>query len=304
MKNKKGQAMIWAIFIALILVLGVGGFALYKSDVFQKTTETETGQTEDQAKCADASGILTVNELSAIDGGTAPTSSTITAGIVGKAVSTTVISGTTTFPVGADVNVLVSDIDSIDKSFNFVMPCGGYTLDAKLYYSTLDNPSIEIQDKNSNTLSNAIADGAVNISDVTAGGVMKAKVIFSGTALESSGDGLYVLEFAAGSGVNISDVTLGSLASVTVPQAYTPVTAGGELVAFKVPAIIGGTESEYALNVQLEGTNDLAGGVYTAWFNEQEFIDDDLSISTGVEDASGDAKYENTVTYNFFINSA
>jgi len=293
-KNNTGKIVGVVAVLAIIALLIV---------VVPKMDFTGSDGVIKQSECADSTGILTVNELSAIAGGTAPTSATITAGVNGGAISTSVTSGTTTFPVGSEVVVLVSDTDSIDKSFKFVMPCGGKTLDAKLFYSSSDNPSIEWQDKNSNTLSDAIAGGATNISDVTAGGVMKVKLILTGTSLESSGDGIIVLEFPAGSEANISSVTLGSLTQVTVPKVYTKLTAAGKVVAFAVPAVIGGTEAEYALNVQLESAKDLAGGVYTDWFGGQEFIDDDLiTIGSGVEDSDGTAKYENTIDYDFFIN--
>ena len=291
------------VIATLIVLLGLG--VAWGTGAFQSVTPAG-GVSTDVETCGVPTGILTVNELSAISGGTAPSSATITAGVNGGAVATSVTSGTTTFPVGATVEVLVSDTDSIDKSFSFVMPCGGKSLDAKLYYSTSDNPTIEWQDKNANTLTDDVAGGAANISSLSAGGSMKAKLILTGSALESSGDGIIVLEFPAVSDANITQngVQLGDLKQVPVPRVYTVQNSASRVVAFEVPAVIGNQESSYVLQVSLEASLDVTGGVYTDWFSMQEFIDDDPTvISTGVEDSDGTAKYENTIDSDFYINA-
>lgn len=302
--NKNGK-MKFGGYLAITFVIAILIFAMVLFFTSPKAQNILVKETSAQS-CGVPTGILTVNELNAIVGGTAPSSSTITAGINGGAVATSVTSGTTAFPVGSELTVLVSKSDYIDKSFTFTMPCGGYNLDAKLYQSTSDNPSVEIQDKNSNTISDNILGLTTNFTNVDVGGIMKGKVIFTGTALESSGEGIYVMEFPAGSDANITanGVTLGNLKEVTVPKVYTKLLAGSRVVAFEVPAVVGGQSEEYALSVQLEGSADLSGGVYTDWFNKQEFVNDDLTIGYGVQDSDGTAKYENTLDYDFYINSA
>lgn len=294
-KAGKGNGMIVGFVAVIAVILVVGWFAVGQNITVNTDTTNPT-------QCGDSTGILTVSDRSLLVGGTAPSSPSIIAGIDGGVVTTSVTSGTTTFPVGAEVEVLISDTDSIDKSFKFTMPCGGYTLDGALYYSTSDNPAIEVQDKNFNTLSDNIAGETTNISDVGLGATMKAKVVLTGTSGEGTGDMVYVIEFPAGSSANITDVSLGGLSTVAVPTVHTSQNAGSKVVAFAIPNIEGATEKTYDLIVTLGTGKDLAGGVYTDLYAGQEFIDDDSTISSGVEDSDGTAKYENTIDSDFFIN--
>jgi len=298
-KQGKGNGMTIGI-IAVIAVIVIAVLILY----VPTTTQSVVTTTTDPTQCGDSSGILTVADRSLLVGGTAPTTPTITAGINGGVVTTTVASGTTTFPVGADVEVLVSDTDSIDKSFKFTMPCGGYTLDGALYYATSDNPAITIKDTDANSLTNAIGGGATNLSSVSAGSTVKFDVYLEGTSGEGTGEMIYYMEFPAGSSANITDVTMGNLAKVSVPKVYSASNAGSEVVAFAVPNIEGAVEMDYRVIVTLGTSKDLNGGIYSGLFAGQEFIDDDSTISSGVEDADGTAKYENTVTSNFYLESA
>lgn len=293
----------WMVGLLVILIVIVGYMA-----VGQNIGGTSTTGTTDPNQCGDATGILTVNAVNTLQLGTAVASPTITCGVNGGAVATSVTSGTTTFPVGANLVCLVSKADYIDTEFSATMGCGGLVEQVGMFYSTSDNPSIEIQDKNSNTLTDNIAGGTTNISNLAVGETMKAEVIFTGTALESSGEGIYIIEFPAGSNSNITEgdagVTLGTLSHISVPSVYSTVNAGSRVDAFNVPAVEGSSEASYNLQVSLQATKDLAGGVYTTWYSKQAFVDTDGTIKVGVQDSTGTAKYENTVDYKFLINSA
>lgn len=300
--KKDRNALKWIIGVVLIVIVVIVVIALIPERAIPGP-----------AGCPDATGILTVADYSAIPGGTDPGSPTLTAGVIKEGqtaettkVTTTVTSGTTPFTVGDEILLFASIGDYLDKSWTFTMPCGGISLDAPMYYSTSDNPAIEWQTKASDTVTNAIAGGALNISDVAAGGVLKAKLVVTGTALESSGDGIIVLEFPAVSDANITEggISLGSLRKVTKPKVYTVQNAASRIVAFEVPALVGSGEAEYTLLVPFMPSLDVTGGVYTAWFNKQDFIDDDKTIGYGVEDSDGTLKYENTVTYDFFIEAS
>ena len=297
LKDKKGKTSPIMMVLAIVgigLLLAVT-YGLYNMSV-------SGGDKTDITTCADSTGILTVNSISAIPGGTAPTGPTITAGIDGGPVATTVTSGTTTFPVGSDLKVLVSDTDSIDRSFDFVMPCGGYTLPGELYYSSSDNPSISIWNDDGNKMSDNVLGGATNQTVLTSGETLVANVEFQGTNTESSGDGVYVVEL--GSSANITSITLGNLPTVEVPSVHVLQSAGSKAVAFKVPAIVGADKKTYPLSIVLGSGKKLSGGVYTDWYASQEFIDDDLTIKSGVEDSDGTATYENTIDSDFYIDSA
>ena len=218
--------------------------------------------------CADSTGPLTVNAVSALAQGSAVSTPTITAGVNGGPVTTSVTSGTTTFPIDANVNVLVSKSDYIDEAYNFVMPCGGKILPAPLYYSTSDNPAVRIKNDDGDYVTDAVIGGATNQTAVSAGETFVMEVEFTGTNLESSGDGIYVIEFAAGTGTNISKVELGSLRQVPIPSVHTLQVAGGEAIAFEVPAVVSSGRMTYPLTVTLASTKLVSAGVYTDWYSK------------------------------------
>jgi hypothetical protein len=296
--NKSGKTSIPFMVFAVIALLFLGfiAFGLYNQNVIQEeATNTPSG-------CADSTGVLTINSISALAGASDPSSPTITCGVNGGAVTTSVTSGTTTFAVGSELTCLISKADYIDKSFTFTMPCGGKVLEAPLYYSTSDNPSIRIKNDDGDFMTDAVAGGATNQTALTAGETLVLEVEFQGTNTEGSGEGIWVIEFPASTSANITDVVLAGAEKVSVPSVHTLNNAGSKSVAFKIPNIVGAEKKTYALSVILGSGKDLAGGVYTDWYGGQEFVDDDKTISSGVEDSDGTAKYENTLDYDFCIN--
>lgn len=298
-KNNRGQIAIWVIVGIALIALGIFAYTSFGGEPQQVvTTPTDLGGTG----CSDSTGILTVAARSELAGASAPSSPTITCGVDGGPVSTSVTSGTTTFPVGAKLQCLVSKSDFIDKSFSFVMPCGGKTLDAGLYYSTSDNPVIRIKNDDGDFMTDG--GGATNQTNVAAGETFTLEVEFQGTNTEASGDGIYVIEFPASSNANISTVTMSGLQVVPIPSVHTLQNAGAKAIAFKVPSIVGAEKKSYSLQVALGSAKDLSGTVLTDWYASQNFVDDDYSIGNGVEDSDGTAKYENTLDYDFVINSA
>ena len=302
MKNKKGMTALAIIMIVLgVAIVGIIGYGVLSPSepqviVQEPSILAGTG-------CADSTGILTVNDVSKIPGGTAPTSPTLTAGIDGGKVATTVTSGTTTFPVGAEITLLVSDTDSIDESFNFVMPCGGKTLDGALYYSTSDNPGIRMKNDDDDFMTDTGATGT-NQTDLTAGETFVIEVEFQGTNTEASGEGIYVIELPASSGANVTSIVIAGLESVPIPSVHTLQNAGSEAAAFKVPTVVGAEKATYTISVALTATKDLSGMVLTNWYAMQSFIDDDQTIAYGVEDSDGTAKYENTIGFSFLIEAS
>ena len=307
MKNKKAMgAAIW-VLVGLVALLVVGGGVYMFSTPEAQVIVTQPSELAGTG-CADSTGILTMNDYSALDSGTDPGTPTYTAGTDGGVITTTVTSGTTEFPIGAKIIVLSSISNYIDKSFSFTMPCGGKVLDVPMYYSTNDNPSIKIKNDDDNfmtdNISGGLLGGGVNQSALTAGETFNLEVEFQGTNGEASGDGLYVIEFPANSGANITSVTIAGLESVPVPSVHTSQNAGSQIAAFKVPSIVGAEKKTYVLSIALAATKTLVGGVYTDWYTMQEFVDDDKTISYGVEDASGDGKYENADDSDFYVEDA
>ena len=287
--------------IAVVAVFLILGFLVYSN--YSQTAVG--GDTTSPTACSDSTGILTVSAVSGLDGGTDPSSPTITCGVDGAKVKTSVTSGTTTFAVGSKLDCLVSKANYIDTEFKDTMKCGGLVEQVPMYYSTSDNPSITIKDPNNGdaSLTNSITGGATNLTAPSVGGTVDFDVQFQGTNTESSGDGIYVIEFPASSSGNITEVTMGSLSKLSIPQVHTLQNAGSKAVAFSVPRIDGATKQTYSVIATLGTSKDLSGGVYTDWYAKQAFVDTDGFIKIGVEDSDGNAEYENTVSSNFYINA-
>lgn len=302
MINKNGKVGSgWKIFG--FMLLGIVGLLIVGSILGVGQTQVEKGEpVEDITQCADSTGVLTANSRSALSAGTDPSSPTITAGVDGGPVTTSVTSGTTTFPVGSEIEVLVSKSDYIDRSFTFTMPCGGKTLDAPLFYSTSDNPSIRIKNDDGDFMTDSFK-GATNQTDLSVGETLILDVELQGTNGESSGDGIYIIEFPASTSANITSVTLDGQSPIPLPSGlHTAQNADSELVAFNVGAVEGAVKDTHTLSIVLGSTKDLTGGVYTDWYAKQEFIETDDTIAYGTVDAQGTSKYENNVGYDFYIN--
>lgn len=296
--GKQGNLLFVGLVLVIVVLVAGGIFMFTENSVVpgQDVTNIES--------CADSTGVLTLSAVNALQKGTAVTSPTITAGVDGNSVATSVTSGTTTFPVGKEVTVLVSKADYLDKSLTFVMPCGGASEEVEMYYSTSDNPGIRVKNDDGDFVTDSISGGAVNQTDLSAGEVLKMDVEISGTSLESSGDGILVVELPASSSANVTNIELTGAEKVSLPQVHNTVNAGSKVQAFRVPAVVGPEKATHTLSIELGTNKDLSGGVYMDWYAEQEFVDDNGQIATGVEDSTGDAQYENTEDFDFLINNA
>lgn len=309
MKNKKGTMKTGGIVLVILTIavilfgMGIGGYFLFGA--LQKQATPQPSPSE----CGDSTGVLTVNAYNSMLQSSNLTP-TLYVGVDGSPVTQTATSGTTTFGIGKKLVVFGSLSDYIDTSIGGTMICGGLRLDMPMYQSTSDNPAITIKDLDTSTtaLTDNVAGGAVNVSNIAPGDVLNLEVKFQGTALESSGDGIYVIELPANSAANItagdSGVTLGDLNHVTVPTVHTSQNAGSRVDAFDVPAIVGAKTSTYTLLISTGSSKDLSGGVYTDWYAKQAYVDTDGTVKVGVENSQGTAEYENTIDSDFYINAA
>lgn len=299
MMNKSGKrdrkVMGWIIGMVIAVVVVIVVLALIPQRVEDVERITD---------CPDSTGVLTVQDYSALPSGTDPGSPTLTAGINGGVVSTTITSGTTAFPIGSTIEVIAVITDYLDESWTFTMPCGGYTLEAPMYYSTADNPVIRMQNDDGDFMTDDIAGGAVNQTDLSTGETLILEVEFQGTNGESSGDGIWVIEFNTSTSANITSVLLDGRSPIAIPSVHVLNNAASKAVAFEISAVVGATKNTYTLTVVLGAGKDLEGRVYTDFYAKQKFIDDDKSIKYGIQDSDGTAVYENTVDFDFFINAA
>ena len=295
-KTKSNSGLIIGIFLAIALL--VGGF------YFIQQSAVGSPEHPSPTTCADSTGVLTVNAVDAEQQSSTISTPTITAGVNGGPITTTVTSGTTTFAVGDSITVLVSKAGYIDKSFSFVMPCGGEVLEAPLYAASATNPTVRIKNDDGDFMTDNVAGGATNQTDLSTGETLNLDVEFQGVALENSGDLIYVVELPANSAANVTSITMPGLKSVPIPTTHTLQNAGSKAAAFEVPAIDNGAKKTYTLSIVLGASKDLSGGVYTDWYAEQEFTDLDGSIQYGVENSQGTAEFENSGDSDFYINSA
>lgn len=295
--NKKGSAILTIIAILLFLALIFGALAYFGA--FQSVTDKES-----KAKsCSDSTGILTVNSYNELN--STVIAPTITAGVNGGKVTTSVTSGTTKFAVGDKLVIFQSMGDYIDKSYEAEMKCGGLTLEAPMLYSSSDNPAIRIKNDDDTYVTDHYGDtGGTNQTNLDAGETLNMKIEFGGTSQESSGEGVYIVEFPAGSGANITNVELSGCTKATKPQMHSTLNAGSYVAVFNVPAVEGSNKDIHTLTVTLGATKDLMGNVSTDWYSKQYYIDTDGTIKFGVENSDGTAKYENTEDFDFVIQSA
>ena len=285
--------------VALVLIVIAGfGFLIY-----QGQDEPIAPRDLPAEGCPESTAILTVNAVSALNKGNSVTV-TLLAGVGNDAVATNVTSGTTTFPVGASVTVLASADDYIDKSMTFTMPCGGKVLELPMYYSTDDNPAIRIKNDDDNYVTDNENGSTVNQTNIAAGETLALIVEFKGTSQESSGNGIYIVETDTNTGANITRIELDGVAGKAVPTVHSSTAAGSAFYAWNIDAIEGATTVQKDMRIILTPTGDITGSVLTDWYAEQEFVDDDGSISTGIQDSDGTAQYENTLDFDFYINAA
>ncbi|MFA5724552.1 MAG: hypothetical protein WC979_09940 [Candidatus Pacearchaeota archaeon] len=294
---KTGQIVV-IMLIASVLLAGLifGGIYLYNQSAVE-------GEGNVATECGDSTGKLTVNAYSALNPSTNVTP-TLKVGVNGGVVSQTATSGTTTFAIGDKLEIHGTLSDYIDTSVKAEMTCGGIIVDMPMYYSTSDNPAIRIKNDDGDYVSDNIAGLTTNQTNLAVGETLIMDIEFAGTSLESSGDGVYVIEFPASTNANITSVELTGATSTTLPSVHSLQNAGSKYAAFNVPAVVGSEKAVHTLTVNLGATMDLSGGVYTDWYSKQSFIDDDGTIKVGVEDSDGTAKYENTLDFDFYINAA
>lgn len=296
--NKRGKTspLLAVGAVVGLLILGVIAYGILQQQ--QPAGEREISPTS----CPESTGVLTINSFNALQQGTTISAVSSLAGINGGPLVTNVTSGTTSFPVGSDVEVLVSKAGYLDRSFTFKMTCGGVTLDAPLFAASATNPSVRIKNDDDEFMTNDVAGGATNQTALAAGETVGLKVEFKGVNLENTGSLIYVVELPANTAANVTDILMPGATKVNMPSVHTTLNAGSKVVAFRVPTIEGARSQVYDLNLVLGSGKIIAGGVYTDWYAEQEFVDADGSVKTGVEDANGNAKYENTGDFDFYIN--
>ena len=291
-KARKNTGLI--IGVVLVAAIIMGAILMFGGQTSQVIVPgTTTG-------CA-LSPVLTLTTVDALAKGTA-VSPTYKASINGAA-SSAVTSGTTAFTVGDNVVIFATASDYLDNVMDsFTVGCGAMNKQMELYSASSDNPSVRIKNDDGDFMTDNAAGGATNQTVLSAGESFTVDYEISGTNLESSGDMVVVVEL--GSAANVTDVTMTGATKVAIPTIHTTLVAGSKVVAFEVPAVVGADKATYPITVSLTSGKIISGAVYTDVYAKQWFIDDDGSFQYGIQDSTGDAKYENTVDSDFFINAS
>jgi hypothetical protein len=300
-KQAKTSPGMMVMVIGIIAVVGILSFMAFGDQVPAVDPDAPAVPS---GECPESTGILTINGVNALNKGTSVTPTTVLAGIGSNAVATNVTSGTTTFPVGSSLKLVVGLPDYIATTIDTVMECGGTILEVPLYQATSDNPAIRIKNDDDTFMGDSAAGALQNQTLPSAGETLSLEVEFKGTSLESSGEGVWIIETPAGSGVNISKIELDGVAGRSVETVHASANAGSKIVAFDIEPIVGSVTVKKTLTIAFTPTGIVTGGVLTDWYAKQAFVDDDGSVGFGIEDSDGTAQHENTFDWDFTIADA
>ena len=202
---------------------------------------------------------------------------------------------------GDKVVVLVNATNYLDTILPEVtIGCGPNNVNAEVYATGAN--VYRIKNDDGDFMTDAVTAGTTNQTDIAAGEKLILDVEFSGTDKESTGDMIFIIEVSTS--VNVSSITLGGLTSVSVPAAYVATTAGSEVAAFRVPAIVGADKKTYSLTIQSATGKDVSGAVYTEYRSEQAFKQPNGDFAVGVEDSDKTVKYEDLQDFDFYIDAA
>lgn len=256
------------------------------------------------------------------DGGVSPSecadsTASLTFPAVNKYVQSTVVTPTTrvridgntvvngsavsSYPVGADLEILYVLGNYIDDTQSFTVNCG-QTAAPQMQLSATRANTFRIRNDDGDFMSDG--GGATNQTNVAEGEAVLLEMEISGTDRESTGDMILVVE--AGANANLSSITLSGdgVSPTEIPSFYADTLTGPKKAAFLISAIEGANKKTYTLGLNLNSGKDLTGFVYTTIYTQQAFEDVDGSYAVGIEDSDGTIKYEDTFDFDFAVDAA
>lgn len=304
--SKKLVGAYWVIGILLaVLLVGAGvvtkGFQSFSIAGGDNTGTATVTQSTANTDCArDPTISLSVND--ALNKGKSVTFGT--AYRVKSATGTEYTSASYTAPagyqVGDKVAVMLNASGYITQSFDPAeVPCG--TSNFAYLLTAYQAPTVTVY-QDYTLLSNSLA-GTVNGSKISSG-TKQLTVKLSGNNQKSSGKMVYVVELSttqnvSNTGVALYDKNGVAQKIVSVPGFYANHLSSPRVVAFELPAVVGGAEASYTLALTPSNNKMIQGAVYTRAYVEQAFIETDGTFSFGVEDADGTSKSLANFGYNF-----
>lgn len=296
-KAGKGNTGLYIFGGIVVVLLLAAVFGIYTQTMYQK----DSANKEDLPKtegCPDSTATVSWGAVNALDQGTA-----VTTGQKVKVNGAATATSTTTYAVGANLEILWNATNYIDKITTYSVPCGGGPITTDVYAT--DDMSFRIFSSNGDILTDNIAGGATNQSALGSGGGKSLKVYIDGKDKESSGDLIIVAEHTNTTGCDkITLSGLGGATTTDVPAYYSVAAAGSKAYAWKVPAIIGANTVEGTLGLKAKSGQVCSGAIYLTAYSEQAFEDTNGKFIVGVEDADETAQYEDDWDYDFYVNAA
>lgn len=209
----------------------------------------------------------------------------------------------TSYPVGANLEILWSASNYIDEMSTYTVPCGGGSIPKELYAT--DDGAFRIYNSDGDALTDNAVGGATNQSLLGTGGNKNLKIIIDGNDKQSLGDLVVVVEHTNTTGCD--KITLSGLGGATqtdVPGFYATAASGSKAYAYDVPAVVGAQSVEGTLGLKAKSSQTCFGAVYVTAYSKQAFQDLDGTFKKGVEDMDDTVKYEDEWDFDFYVDAA
>lgn len=208
-----------------------------------------------------------------------------------------------TFQYGDDVELLVSKSDYLDKVVSVEnLKCGSNTVTDSMYATSTNSFKIKNTDGTA-VLTDSASGGATNQSSSSSS--MNFEIQIDSTSDESTGDLVVIVETNDTEVDSIGLSGLEGASKTDTPDSHSDEFSGSSISkAFDVPAVLDGASVYGTLTLDPESGATIGNDetpVYVTAYSKQSFVDDDGSFGYGVEDSSGDTKYEDSWDYDFLI---
>lgn len=296
-KRGRGNTGLYLFGAIVVILLIAAVFGIYTQTMFQQQANNKKQLTPTQG-CPDSTATVSFGAVNALEQGTAVTTTQLVRVNGGSASNST-----TSYAVGANLEILWSAGNYLDKVTTATVPCGGGPITTDIYAT--DDMEFRIFNSNGDVLTDNLAGGAVNQTALGTGGSKNLKIYIDGKDKESSGDLIVVAEHTNTTGCDkIAFSGLGGVTSADIPGFYTVQAAGAKAFAFKVPAVVGANTVEGTLSLKAKSGQICSGPIYITAYSSQAFEDTDGKfIQSGVSDSSDAVKYEDDWDFDFFVNA-
>lgn len=289
-----GTKLITAAIVVIMIGVVIGvGYLIYQSG--QPTDIPE--KDKPAAGCPDSSATIGFSDVDKLSQGT-----TITGNQRVKVDGKAPADGTTSYAVGADLEILYNASGYNNIITTEVVPCGGTTFEgligrtanASLYTFNSDGNRVTVGVNGSTTTTNQTALGA--------GGSASLTTKLHGTENYVSGDLVAVVEITIGSEWDTPTWTGGGITPAEVPGFYSVTNAGGKAWAWNIPGIEDvGDGPESTLTIKAKSGQHACGNLNITLYSKQAYEDDDGTFKVGIEDSLDTAKWAAESVQGFVV---